>query len=314
MKMNANEYMFRAVKVSLCGNIVLFSIKAATLIFVNSLAIAVDLGISFVALVVSVILFYSIKIANRPADLLHNYGYGKIEHVCEVMEGVILIGIALAMSSQAIMGILHPKHITSAWLGLTTSIIGVIINCVGGAYILIMAKKSFSPAIRAEALHYFLEGFISFAITSAFILTIVLQAKGQTELGSYVDPLAALLVSIIITIPSFKLAKHAFLKLLDASMEEEGKMEIVKQLAMHVDKYCEFKDLKTRTAGRKKFVELKIILPQVLSFKKGYEVAAFLENGIKNNIPNSEILIQIQPCRQDCEVIKQNKRCPYLSC
>lgn len=313
MNTKANDYMVRAVKISLLGNIVLFFIKAATLVFVNSLAIAVDLGISFVALVVSVILFYSIKIANRPADLLHNYGYGKIEHVCEVMEGVVLIGIALAMSSQAIMGILHPKHINSAWLGLATSIIGVIINFAGGLYILRMAKKSFSPAIQAEALHYFLECFISFAITAAFVLTIFLQSRGQTELASYVDPIAALFVSIIITIPSFKLAKHAFLKLLDASMEEEGKIEIVKQLAMYVDKYCEFKDLKTRTAGRKKFVELKIVLPRFLSFQKGHEIASFLENGIRNNIPNSEILIQIQPCKQDCEIIKQNKRCPYVS-
>jgi len=313
MNMKASEYMVRAVKVSLLGNVVLFSVKAATLIFVNSLAIAVDLGISFVALVVSVILFYSIKIANRPADLLHNYGYGKIEHVCEVMEGVILIGIALAMSSQAILGIIHPKHITSAWLGLATSIIGIIINVAGGLYILAMARKSFSPAIRAEALHYFLEGFISFAITVSFVLTIFLQAGGQAELASYVDPITALLVSIIITIPSFRLAKHAFLKLLDASMEEEGKIEIVKQLAMYVDRYCEFKDLKTRTAGRKKFVELKIILPRFLSFQKGHEIASFLENGIKNNIPNSEILIQIQPCKQDCEILKQHKACPYIS-
>jgi divalent metal cation (Fe/Co/Zn/Cd) transporter len=96
-------------------------------------------------------------------------------------------------------------------------------------------------------------------------------------------------------------------------MEEEGKMEIVKQLAMYVDKYCEFKDLKTRTAGRKKFVEFKIVLPRFLAFQKGYEIASFLENGIRNNIPNSEILIQIQPCKQDCEIIKHNKKCPYLS-
>src|SRR3989338_668650 len=96
------KLMFRAVQVSLFGNMILFVLKAAALICVNSLAIATDLGITIVGLAVSAILYYSVKLADRPADVLHNYGYGKIEHVCEALEGVVLIGIALPMTFQAL--------------------------------------------------------------------------------------------------------------------------------------------------------------------------------------------------------------------
>ncbi len=98
MSLKAEAYMYRATRVSLSCNVVLVLIKTITLMMVNSLAIAVDLGISIVGLAVSGILYYSIKLANRPADLIHNYGYGKVEHVCEALEGVVLMGIALAMS------------------------------------------------------------------------------------------------------------------------------------------------------------------------------------------------------------------------
>ena len=301
-------YMLRAIMVSLSCNVVLFIIKATALVMVNSLAIAVDLGITFVGLIVSLILYYSIKLANKPADLVHNYGYGKVEHVCEAMEGVVLIGIAVAMSSQAITHFMHPKEISMPLIGLASSLINAGINFVGGFYIFKMAHLSKSPAIHAEGVHYRMEGFISGMIGLSFLVGMFLHAKGFTGIASHVDPITALLVSLIILIPSYKLAKKSFFNLLDASVEEDSQMEILKQLTKHIDKYCEFKELKTRTAGRKKFIEFKIVVPEDISFKEGHEIVSFLEKDISRNIPNSEVMIKMEPCMKDCD----HDVCPYL--
>lgn len=312
--MTINEkYMFSAVKISLIGNIILTIIKAITIVIVNSLAVATDLGISLVALAVSVMLYQSVKIAHRPADFAHNYGYGKVEHVCEAIEGIIIIGIALAMSFQALTSLLHPKHVASPMVGFITSAMGIIINTAGGIYIGLMAKRSASPAIRAEAIHYFLEAFISVSITLSFIGIILLHNAGHQRIALYLDPLAALFVSIVICIPSFKLAKEAFFKLLDSSIEESGKMEVVKCLGQYIDRCCEFKDLRTRNSGSKKFIELRIILPQEINFKLGHRVAKRLEKDIQQNIPHSEVRISLEPCLKDCVIVKNGKSCPYLS-
>ena len=132
--------MLRATRVSLFCNIVLVLIKITALFLVNSLAIAVDLGISFVGLTVSVILYYSIKMANRPADFFHNYGYGKVENVCEALEGVVLMGIALAMSSMAVTHLLHPKPVNMPAIGVVSSLINATLNFGGSFYILKMAR------------------------------------------------------------------------------------------------------------------------------------------------------------------------------
>lgn len=304
-------YMIRATLVSLFCNIVLVLIKSTALILVNSLAIAIDLGISFVGLAVSVILYYSIRLSNRPADQTHNYGYGKVEHVCEALEGVVLIGIAFAMSSQAIVSLFHPEHIKMPFFGLITSVINSSINFGGAYYIFKMANKSASPAIKAEGVHYRMEGFISGMIAVAFTVGIILRSQGLNNVALYVDPLTALFVSILIIVPSFKLAKHAFFKLLDASVEEDSQIEILRQLSKYIHNYCEFKDLRTRTAGRTKFVEFSLVVPAEISLKKGHEIVAHLEDDIQKHISNAEVNIRMLPCKMDCEFARKKEPCPY---
>lgn len=304
--------MFRAVQVSLFGNVILFVLKAAALILVNSLAIATDLGITVVGLVVSIILYYSVKIANRPADLSHNYGYGKIEHVCEAMEGVVLIGIALAMSFQAATHFFHTKEIATPWLGFGFSVIGAAINFLGSVWILALARRCGSPAVRAEGVHYQLEGFISFTVAVSFLLAVLLSRTALRPWAVYLDPAATLAVSLLIAFPSFRLAKHAFFKLLDASLEEKGKMEVMKQLSKYLPQCCEFRDVRSRSSGRNNFVEIKLVLPKALSFADAHRLAESVDRDLRENIAACEATVNIVPCAEDCAFVTTPRKCPYL--
>jgi len=305
--------MMFAVKISLFSNIFLCAIKAFALIIVNSLAIAADLGVSCIALAVSVILYYSIKMADKPADFFHNYGYNKVENVCEMIEGAVLIGLALAMSFQAIMGIIRVDEIKSPSTGLICSFLGIIINFWGAFFILKLAKKSSSPALIAEGVHFRLEGYISLSITLSFALYIVVIRAGFFKAADYIDPIATLLVSIIIFFPSARLLKEAFMKLLDASIGESSQIEVIKVLARYIDSYCNFKHIKTRTAGRKQFVDLHLIMPEHISLKDANRIISEIKNDILSNISESDVTVGMEPCKRDCFFTKTNKPCPYIS-
>jgi cation diffusion facilitator family transporter len=310
--MDREAYTVRATLVSLSCNIVLVVLKSVALVFVHSLAIAVDLGISFVGLAVSVVLYYSIKLANRPADLVHNYGYGKVEHVCEALEGMVLIGIALAMSLQAVSHLVNPREVSMPIVGFFASAVAAVINFGGSFYILKMARKSASPAIHAEAVHYRMEGYISAMISVSFIIGMFLHFTGFQRAANMVDPMAALLVSLVLIVPSFKLGKNSFFNLLDASVEEDSQMEILTRITKHIKNFCEFKDLKTRTSGRNKFIEFKLIVPEDISFKKGHETVEKIENEIRSAIPDCSVLIKMEPCKKDCHYAQNGTPCPYL--
>ena len=307
------RYMIKAALISLWFNIMLFTFKLAALIIVRSLAIVTDFSITIVGLTVSIILYKSLRLSMRPADLLHNYGYGKVEHVCEAMEGVVLLGIALIMSFQSIATLFHPSHVTFPWIGFASSVLSLTLNFIGASLIFQLARKSSSPAVKAEGVHYTLEGFISAAIACAFIITILLRQSQYSRIEPYIDPIVTILISVAISIPSAKLAKQAFVNLLDISIEEPSKMEVVMRLARHADYYCNFKDIKTRTAGHKKFVEMKIIMPKDMPLFMAHEIVSKIEKDIVSGIPDSEVTVTMVPCSKDCGLIHDNKPCPYLN-
>lgn len=305
-------YMKRATLASLYINIVLVLIKMSALVFVNSLAIAIDLGISFAGLMVSFILYYSIRLASRPADMAHNYGYGKVEHVCEALEGIVLIGIAVAMSLQSFVKLLHPDEVKLPLVGMLVSMSCSGLNFAGAYYIFKMSVKSGSPAIKAEALHWRMEGFISASISAAFIVSMELTYLSFSDLAHYVDPLAALVVSVLIVFPSFKLAKEAFFKLLDSSVEEESQMEILRHLGRHIHSYCEFGNIRTRVAGRKKFVEISVIMPHDMSLRQSHRMLLRLKNDLERAVENSDVTIHMVPCGKDCDFSARGEMCPYM--
>lgn len=312
--MTAKErYMMQAASISLWFNVMLFIFKFGALIVVHSLAIATDFAITVVGLTVSIILYNSLKLSVRPADLLHNYGYGKVEHVCEAMEGIVLIGIAAIMSFQAFATFFRPHHVTFPWIGFASSTLSLTLNFVGAFFIFKLAHKSSSPAVRAEGLHYTLEGFISSAIACAFIVTIILKNGPYAHIGQYIDPAVTIFVSIAISLPSIKLTRQAFVNLLDVSIEEPGKMETVVRLALHAESYCNFKDLKTRTAGHKKFIEVKLVMPKDMSFSRAHGIVSLIERDIAAGVPDSEVTVVMVPCAKDCGLIQDNKPCPYLT-
>ncbi len=303
--------MILAAKISMGGNILLFSVKLVAVALINSLAVLTDLGISCVGLGLSAVLYYSVKMAQRPADFFHNYGYDKIENVCEAIEGIVLLGLATMMSVMAIIAMVKPDHIGSPTIGLSVSLISAIVNFTGSYFILRLGTTARSPAVRAEGVHYKLEGIISSSIAIAFLVALTMNATGYGWLNPYVDATATLVASALIAIPSLRLAVHAFYTLLDASLEEPGKMEVMKHLIFHMDKYCDLKDLKTRVAGAKKFIECKLVMPGDMALRKGHEKVSVIERDMKNNIANSEVLIKLVPCAKDCELIRRGGRCPY---
>ncbi|MFA6636947.1 MAG: cation diffusion facilitator family transporter, partial [Candidatus Omnitrophota bacterium] len=224
----------------------------------------------------------------------------------------VLVGIAAVLSVLAINSFFHPSRISFPWLGLISSSIGFSLNFTGSFFLFDLARKSRSPAVRAEAVHYKLEGFISCSIAASFIFMIAIRETRFHFIERYIDPVVTIIVCAVILIPSIKLLRQAFFNLLDASIDETNKIDIVAQLGAHADSYCNFRDIKTRQAGPKKFIEVTIILPKDMSFVAAHSIASKMENDIKRSVRGSEVAVKIEPCKKDCGFNLNGEACPYL--
>jgi divalent metal cation (Fe/Co/Zn/Cd) transporter len=101
------------------------------------------------------------------------------------------------------------------------------------------------------------------------------------------------------------------MKLLDASIGEESQMDVIKALAHHFDHYCDFKNIRTRSAGRKQFVDIHLVMPDHISIKHAHRIVEVLKKDITAAIAESEVTVHIEPCDRNCAYIENNEACPY---
>jgi divalent metal cation (Fe/Co/Zn/Cd) transporter len=166
--------------------------------------------------------------------------------------------------------------------------------------------------VRAEGIHFRLEGYISLSITLAFLIIMIFEALELHTLARLVDPIATLIVSAAIAVPSSRLLREAYVKLLDASIGEPSQMGILRALATHVDRYCNFGEIRTRSAGRMSFVDLQLILPREMSVEQAYGVVTALKQDIKAELLESEVTVHVKPCSGGCVYTRQAGPCPVL--
>ena len=101
------------------------------------------------------------------------------------------------------------------------------------------------------------------------------------------------------------------MKLLDASIGETSQMDVIKALAFHHDRYCDFKNIRTRSAGRKQFVDIHLVMPEHISVKQAHQITSALKHDIIKAVADSEVTVHIEPCGRDCAYVKNNQKCPY---
>ena len=78
----------RTARLSILSNVVLLAIKLAVGFPTGSVSVISEAIHSFIDLAAAVMTFFSIGIAQRPADPGHPYGHEKVENVSGVLAGI----------------------------------------------------------------------------------------------------------------------------------------------------------------------------------------------------------------------------------
>ena len=115
---------------SVLAALVITALKILTGVLTGSLAMLSEGAHSSVDLVAAAITFFSIRVADRPADEDHNYGHGKIESLAAFVETVLMLGSCVWILTEAIRRIFFHEHfsltfsiwaVSSCWISRQTS-------------------------------------------------------------------------------------------------------------------------------------------------------------------------------------------------
>src|SRR5262249_26624595 len=226
---------------------VTIALKAAAFLLTGSVGLLSDALESVVNLVAAIVTLTALTVAERPADEDHAYGHSKAEYFASATEGALIFAAALAIGWAAARRLLAPHPIEQPWLGLGVSFTASVVNFAVAQVLLRAGKQRRSIALEADAHHLMTDVWTSvgvFAGVAAVALT------GWNRL----DPIVALIVAANIVRTGVRLLQRSALGLLDTAWSEVEQKALREVLARYEKTNVKFHALRTRQAGRRRFV------------------------------------------------------------
>jgi len=258
-------------------------------IITNSLGIlseALHSGLDLVAAAITVIAVYS---SAKPADEDHPFGHGKAENFSALVESLLLLLTCVWIFWEA------AKRITSGEMDVDTSdlafasmmlvmIVSIIINISRARALYRAAEKYHSQALEADALH-----FSSDILSSAVVIVGLIFVKLGFPLG---DPIAAVIVGIVIIYATVKLGLRTMDYLMDKA--PEGKIDQIRMKVEALDGVrCE--RVRARTSGPYAFVDVRISLDRNMPLDLSKDIVKNVESCVRDVMDNADVVVYIEP-------------------
>ena len=276
----------RIALTSVVAAIFLTGFKLVIGLITGSLGILSEALHSALDLVAAAITFFAVRHSDKPADEDHNYGHGKIENYSALIETLLLVVTCVWIVYEAIHRLTTGKmEIDVTVWSFVVIVTSIIIDVSRSRALYRIAKKHESQALEADALHF------STDIWSSAVVLVGLT--GAAFHFYYADPIAALIVAMIVLTVSYRLGKRSFNALVDRA--PLGLNEKIYEIVRDISEVKEFHDIKVRESGPYKFVDLNIHVEKNLTIDQAHEISHKVEEAITQQIKNVKVMVHAEP-------------------
>lgn len=284
-----------AALMSVCSNTILIISKLIAGIVTNSISIISEAVHSFADLLAAIIAFFSVRKSSIPPDSDHQFGHGKYEDFSGFIEGALIVLAGGYIVYESVEKILSKNvELIDTTAGIIVMLLSVVINIAVSRHLFKVAKKSDSIALLADAEHLSTD-----VITSAGVLVglILIKITGIKVL----DPIVAILVALFIFRVGIDLCIQSVKNLLDNSLPETDINKVMETVNKYIPgEIIEIKNFKSRKSGPAKFIELILVIPKIVTLEASHRLCDKVEEDLKTNITNANIVIHIEPCNGEC--------------
>ncbi len=213
----------------------------------------------------------SLKIAGKPEDKKYPYGRGKVEFISCVFVYAVLLGVSIIILHGAVKHILAAKQTAPHLISLFSAFVSVIANVMLYRLGMCAGKQLNSPAIIANANENKADMFSSIAVIFGII---------GSNFGYYFcDPLAAIIVGLIIFKTASTLGWKAIEALIDTSVPPE-KLKILSKIIRNVKGVNMVNYIKTRQVGNQYWLDVEVQVSPELSVREGDEISKNVRTGL----------------------------------
>ena len=223
----------------------------------------------------SIGVFIGLRISQKPADIDHPYGHEKFEAVLSKILAFILFLTGLSIGYSAIETIVSSSYIIPKMMTIWAALLSIGVKEWMYHYTIRQAKKIESTALAADAWHH-----RSDSLSSIGALIGIIGAR----LGfPILDPLAALVITLIILKVAIEIFVEATNQVIDKAASPELVNEIIQQI-QSVNGVLAIDSLKTRVHSNRIYVDLEISVEATLSLIEAHTIAEAVHYQLEQNI------------------------------
>ena len=294
----------RTVLFSISSNALLLSVKLVAGVLTGSASVLSEAVHSATDLVASVVAFVAVRRSGSPPDESHNYGHGRFENLAGVFEGVILLGVGAAVIYGAIDGILNGAELEFLGFGIGVMALSAVVNLFVSRWLLRVAYETDSRALEAEGYNLRTDVWGAAGVALGLIAAL---ATGWTVL----DPIIAAVIGLVILWTAFRLISGSTRVLLDESLpdEELGVIEGVIGREVKSDPRVRgYHKLRARKSGPQRHIDFHLQLRAETTLGEAHKISDALEERIRRNLPNSDVLIHLEDDRSLVDEGRERQR------
>ncbi len=269
---------------SVFASMLLTAGKLTVGLMTGSLGILSEAAHSALDLGAAAITYFAVSISDKPADGEHHYGHGKVENFSALIEAVLLLITCGWIIKEAVNRLMMKDfqlEIT-VW-GFVIMVVSIIVDFSRSRALKKAAEKYNSQALEADALH-----FSSDILSSLVVIIGLIFAKFGFRMA---DPIAALVVAVLVIIASLRLAKETVDGLMDRA--PEGLRQKIEADVASVPGVLGLHKIRVRQVGPKVFGDLHVLIDGDSTVREGHILANQVE--IKLAAYASDVVVHVEP-------------------
>ena len=280
----------RTALVSVLAAAALVGIKLATGLATGSLGLISEALHSGVDLVAALLTFFAVGVAIRPADVSHQYGHGKAEHLAALAEASILALASFVIAGFAVLRLtgVSEERVEAAWYAFAVVVVVIAIDAARTVVSARTARRYHSEALRSNAIHFGSD----LAGSTAVLVGLVAAAAGYPN----ADSLAGLFVAGLVLIAAGRLIRRNVDVLMDRAPADA--LEAARQAIARIEPRVSLRRLRLRQAAGRHFADVVIGVSPGAAVGQGHAAADQVEAAVQRALPESDVVVHVEPVEE----------------
>ena len=286
-----NALAMKVSGVSIAVNLLLSVFKLIAGILAHSGAMisdavhsASDVGSTFIVMI-------GVTLSGKKSDKEHQYGHERMECVSSIILSGLLLATGLGIGLGGVENIVKSSHgeaiVIPGMLALVAAVVSIVVKEWMFWYTRGTAKKINSGALMADAWHH-----RSDAMSSVGAFVGIFGARMGFPI---LDPLASVVICLLIVKASVDIFRDAIDKMVDRSCDEKTEKEM-RETILKVDGVKRIDLLQTRLCASKIYVDIEIAADGAQTLDAAHEIAEKVHHAIEETFTEvKHCMVHVNP-------------------